>query len=386
MAKNNRQRTYYNNNGSSKTKSGWKGVIAAFTASALILGAAAGVMGYGTDGFKDWSFNNFSHKTENTAPPEAETNGNNFIISEYGESNGISLMSARVAEEDVPDGAESAVTLTATVTPNNAASTGTILWGIKWLNEESEWAQDKAVTDYVTLTPDSDDKLIAAVENIQAFGEPIIITVTVNNTAFSAECRCDYSKKVTGVQVNANKFVAETLYTSRPDYDYRGFQIYADEDPSKTHSINAHCIIKPRISLIYSDTYTLEDEFSFSSIAMIPPYTKEYMVTIEGFKAEEIPDSVETDVLWGGHCFLYNMLSHNQEANGESYMHLSASRANAVMKTMTGVPTTFLYCFVVNVEGTYSSHTFKKDIGSNYKLFNEPIVEDVSLNNSSIVF
>lgn len=197
MAKNNRQRTYYNNNGSSKTKSGWKGVIAAFTASALILGAAAGVMGYGTDGFKDWSFNNFVHKEKVTAPPESNNNGG-AIVSDNVESNGISLTSARVAVEDyadygiAPQAADSVFNLSVTYVPENTTFQQTT-YTVAFKNPKSEWANGKNVTDYATVTQSAEGSKYAQLTILKPFSEQIIVTARSDrNSSIYVTTTVDY--------------------------------------------------------------------------------------------------------------------------------------------------------------------------------------------------
>ena len=113
--------------------------------------------------------------------PEEEGSTSGMQVGE-GEGNGISLMSAKIALEDyeeygISENAESAVSITATITPAEADDK-TVDWSIKWKNASSSWATGKTVTDYVTITPTSDGALTANAECKQAFGEQIVITCT----------------------------------------------------------------------------------------------------------------------------------------------------------------------------------------------------------------
>ena len=127
------------------------------------------------------------------------------IIGE-GESNGIALMSAEIpveefAEYDVSPMAETAYTLTATVTPVNAVDK-TVDWSVAFVNPASAWATGKTVTDYVTVTPTSDGALTANVECLQAFSEQIEVTVASREfSSVKATCTVDYAQKITGMRV-----------------------------------------------------------------------------------------------------------------------------------------------------------------------------------------
>lgn len=91
--------------------------------------------------------------------------------------------------------AESAYKLTATITPADAANKA-VDWTIAFKNASSIWATGKTVTDYVTVTPSSDGALTAVVENVAAFGEQIVVTVTSrDNTSATATCTADYQQR-----------------------------------------------------------------------------------------------------------------------------------------------------------------------------------------------
>ena len=87
------------------------------------------------------------------------------------------------------------VTLTATVKPDSAADKS-VDWEIAFVNPSSEWATGKTVTDYVTVTPQSDGSTTATVRCLQPFGEQIKITVTSRmNTEATASCTVDFSAR-----------------------------------------------------------------------------------------------------------------------------------------------------------------------------------------------
>ena len=97
--------------------------------------------------------------------------------------------------------AEDAYQLTATVLPADAADK-TVKYSVAWSNANSTWAKGKTVTDYVSVTQASMGSLIATAACKQAFGEPIIVTVTSNNNAAAkATATLHYKQKIQLVQI-----------------------------------------------------------------------------------------------------------------------------------------------------------------------------------------
>ncbi|MCM1219807.1 MAG: hypothetical protein NC548_35500 [Lachnospiraceae bacterium] len=97
------------------------------------------------------------------------------------------------------------VTLTAKINPANADNQA-VDWQVSWKNATSEWATGKSVSEYMTVTPSSDGALTATVNCLRAFGEQIKITVVSReNTSATAECTCDYVKRISGISVKLNE-------------------------------------------------------------------------------------------------------------------------------------------------------------------------------------
>ena len=127
---------------------------------------------------------------------------------QLGESvgNGIKLMSATLLSTEYEDYsvsplAETAYTLTATITPSDAGNHG-VDWSISWRDPASTWASGKKVTDYVTVTPMSDSKM-ATVSCLQPFGTQIMIMAkSQDNPNVLAICTADYAQKVTAASLN----------------------------------------------------------------------------------------------------------------------------------------------------------------------------------------
>ena len=118
-------------------------------------------------------------------------------------SQGISLMSMKipVAMYDsygISTQAESAFSVTATITPADAANK-LVTWSVAWKNVSSSWATGKTVTDYVTVTTATDGALTATVENKQAFGEQIILKcVSRDNAGAYATSNVEYLQRTNG--------------------------------------------------------------------------------------------------------------------------------------------------------------------------------------------
>ncbi len=176
-----------------KKSSAWKGV-AIFLAVVVTLGAAYVVP---SEILNQWNPTKWGSNVEEIQPGDEELGGG--IVSNV-EEHGVSLASTKIAVADyskygVSPLTDSAFTLTATITPEEATYKD-VSWTAKFENASSEWATGKSVTDYVTL-PDT-TALTNSLTIDQAFGEPIIVTVTsLDNPEAYATCKVDYVKRVT---------------------------------------------------------------------------------------------------------------------------------------------------------------------------------------------
>ena len=147
----------------------------------------------------------YTHRKENKAV--AQTEQTDSVIIGQEEEKGITVTQTMLAMEEyatygVMPTAEKAYTLIATVTPLEAENK-LLDWNIAWSNTESEWAQGKEVTDYVTVEPVTAGGMTATVSCYQAFGEQIIITVKSQADASKyATCTVDYAQKVLSASLN----------------------------------------------------------------------------------------------------------------------------------------------------------------------------------------
>ena len=132
-----------------------------------------------------------------------EDSGGGEVSTEAGVSHGIKLaatklMASQYEDYGVSPLAETAYTLTATITPAGAANKA-VDWTIAFKNASSTWATGKTVTEYATVTPSADGALTAVVENVAAFGEQIVVKATSRDNAEAfATCTVEYLQRTTG--------------------------------------------------------------------------------------------------------------------------------------------------------------------------------------------
>ena len=154
-----------------------------------------------------------------TRPFVQPCDGKVVIDTESGETHGVKLMAAKIAaseydEYGVSAQAETAYTLTATITPADAANKA-VDWTIAFKNASSSWETGKTVTDYATVTPSADGALTAVVENVAAFGEQIVVTVTSrDNSSAYATCTVEYLQRTTGYSLTLDGKTYSTTGTT----------------------------------------------------------------------------------------------------------------------------------------------------------------------------
>ncbi len=206
-------------------------------------------------------------KKESDKQQTEQTQTGGLLVGES-KGNGIALMSAVIptseyASYGISAQSESAVTLTATVQPDNTAENTGVDWAMKWKNASSSWATGKSVTDYVTLTPNGEgfmESKTVTLNNLQPFGEQIIVTATAqDNPQVTATCTLDYAQKVTDFSlsfgsVNCN-FGGKTLVT-----------VELNENGTPTGGI-------PSLTPTKTDVYTVATQMTAEYRLSIPDLT-----------------------------------------------------------------------------------------------------------------
>lgn len=309
--------------------------------------------------------------------PDIVTNDSMFINN--GETDGMLIASTKIASESYADYgvtplAETAYTLTATITPASAYVQG-ITWSIAWVNASSEWASGKSITNYVTITPSGSNNHTATVSCVSSFSERIKITAASDdNENIKAECYVDYGRRFRNM---GGRFIAQrTIGGTQTTEQYYDFS-YSDVAQVEVVSGGRN----PVYSNKFSGSYTLSDG------TITPNVTEEYVLQMsDGLIAAlerqglttTFTDTVLTDskgMMFDRVC-IADLLGINYTLNPEEWAKLAAAIAD-----------------------NNDSHDFKikytvssdYDVGTTYariKLSSASMlaVTNVSLDNSLLVF
>ncbi|MGN0817704.1 MAG: hypothetical protein ACI4L9_01930 [Candidatus Coproplasma sp.] len=148
--------------------------------------------------------NNGGDNNENTDDGgNSENEGtSNLVISESGNNNGISLVSAVLpasayAANGISENAESAYLISATITPDNTDN--------KQVDFTVAWATscDKNILDYLVVSQTSDGSTTATISCLQPFDTQAVLTVTSRSSSSAkATATLDYRKKIASITDN----------------------------------------------------------------------------------------------------------------------------------------------------------------------------------------
>lgn len=306
----------------------------------LVIGGAAALVGVLSNGFKDWTKFQPDEQTEQT--DETADNGGS-IIGE-GESNGIKMMSVKIATadyaaNDISPMEETAYQLTATITPDSATNK-TVDWTIAFVNPSSEWATGKTVTNYVTVTPTADGALTANVECLQAFGEQIKVTVTSrDNDGIFADCFVDYAKRI-----QSAKFTWAEVSVS--GYDDTAFSPSVDSITAMAiYNIDGEAVREMQVDKT-EGLGTVSDEFEITAVLVWNPSMRATVEAALGLKL----DDINIDLSQGFspfRSFLAQLFGQNRIDNPDTYakIYTTISRFAVSAAVMN---------LNVSVEGNYS--------------------------------
>lgn len=294
-----------------------------------------------------------------------------------GQESGISFLTTTIAESDyeaygVSAQAESALTITATVTPEYATNIA-LDWSVAFADPASEWATGKTVTDFVTVSPIEDGANTAVVTNYGAFGEQIIITVTSReNGAISASCTADYAEKIDKYQyvgLTAGSYVN----TENPDEEYHTFwEVGKNYGVQFSKDSTAY-----RISFV-SSNYTVADTFTYAvevkmNDALVSAFSAELEKIAGNFDVSVLQRY--TEVTWGGFWFANFGTVAEIQKYFEAYENvLRTLGAGAEIGTVR-----------VTATGEYSTHTEEFAILI-HDLSVTVAVENVSLSDTNLTF
>lgn len=174
----------------------------------IVLIIAAIVLGVFSNWYTNWDTSTWFGRGEPTedqdelveAPTEAPVESYVGAIIRPSQSDDVRFSMQKIAVADyaaygVSPLAETAYTLTATITPSTAYVQG-IIWSVEFVNPSDSWASGKTATNYVTVTPSGSNNHTATVECVSPFNSQIkIVATSEDNENISAECLVDYGKR-----------------------------------------------------------------------------------------------------------------------------------------------------------------------------------------------
>ena len=359
-------------NNQERVRSIWKPLCLLFAALLTLSWVFFGVL---------YSNGNVNFSTLETPEQEQSVSGGMVIGESVG--SGVKLMSTEIAHEDyavngISPMAESAYTLTATITPDNATNKA-VDWSVAFVNPSSAWASGKTVTDYVTVTPTSDGALTANVECLQDFGEQIKVIVSSRDyPSAKAECMVDYRQRILSVKFN---------YSDSSDTSYS----FTSADTSVV--IQASVLKFDDVTVEYSD-YTLADTFEGSFVLS---GTEEMFEEIN--EGEDIGDLeieylnfTEDSILTNNGIFFSEIARNYSENNpidgfysfyeDEDEPERAYSAYGFIRSSCETIPFAHMSA---TYTGTYSSFTFEIDLFTKPEWWVVP-AENVILDKSEIVF
>ena len=392
-------------------------IIVILLAAIIVLVCGIGSSWFTNGDFATW-FNSWGKGTEQEQPADeeqgeetGEEQEQGGMLIEEGENSGVTLMSAKIAAADydeygVSPMAESAQLLTATLEPADASYT-TAVWSVAFANAESEWASGKTVTDYVTVSPTEENALTATVENLQAFGEQIIVTLSVSGAGtVSATCTVDYAQRVDESTVSlffGSERILQGPYVLGDSYAVQ----FGIESSIEYEQYLRGGEMKANYSTF--DTYTLADEFTVTCTISSPVAAGSQLWGEYGdvsfYYPEGSPDSLYAFNYYNGGVAengLYFSLawfaenlglswimggSHGYAATGEIFDEDKGRTATYYADLFNSLSENVPLCVIdFSIDGTYSSYEKQVTVYVNATNEYAASLSSVSLDEEQIVF
>ena len=313
---------------------------------------------------KDWFEQPAGEETE-TSDEETPVSDNGGAVIGTPVENGIKLLSAKIpvaefAANGVSAQAETAYTLTATIVPDTAT--------------DSEWATDKVVTDYVTVTPTADGALTANVACLQAFGEQIVVTViSRDNPLATATCTIDYAQKVTGATLNLGDITVNLGGTTNVKWQINANGEGFGGTPDLDYTVN--------------DVYTLAEDFTASIELIQKTYVSPENAIEFGGKTWACRGDFFGDITTSGIVFDRSLLTACDFINygRANDIVLNDVSASELLEYTSSVQNGTFADVVITFSGEHGSCEFSSHINLS-EFVNSASVTGISLGNSSLVF
>lgn len=247
----------------------WLGCAAVALSVVLMLGITLGIA-------TDWG------KVPLTAP-EAEMAGGMYVEpgSDGGEEDGIVLVSQEIPKQEfaaygIAPAAESAQTITATVTPSEAADKQ-VVWSLSWEDGSSgKWGNGKQVSTYVTGSA-SQDTHTYTLSCLQPFGETIVVTASLHAAPSVTKTRkVQYKQGYSSMSFKCEFLEPACLwsFTSADSSVTLPFPGGNTTDPSNLWQM-MYSKTAPTVEVALSSVYTVAAEISAAKIEA--SYTSAYL-------------------------------------------------------------------------------------------------------------
>lgn len=352
-----------------------------------------------TKGFTDWNPYGWFDKIKEPekpdtpdTPDEPDAPGEKTEAVTDGEGNAMvsgkvyNLSPRMLFASTTAENAETAagITVQATIEPADADNKA-VDWAVSFVNPASTWATGKTVTDYVTVTPESDGSLTATVKCLKAFGEQIKITVTSrDNSAATESCTADYYQRFAGlylfgiVQKQDTVSAFEVTDTGVNDDEYSFIDvcpslgvgtISTDYDPFENITYSAK---------LFSDTDIEAAIGRFNHFYYIASEDKPAFPSIELF-----PGAVNNGprIHWSASLDDFCMRTfRNEFVTGDNYEKLKLELKRALKNITTQLEMTLEVTATCN--GQTVTESFKIPLEFNVSIN----VESINLDNSSLKF
>lgn len=190
-----------------RSRTNWAAVILAV----LFIGAAV-FLGVVTEGFKNWDTSTWFNKEEDKTLSLVEGSGVADIDGNELDGATVHALPERMvfySPSALSSTARDGISLKAVIEPADAFNQS-VDWSVAWVETQSG-----TVTDYVTVTPDSDGSLTAKVKCLQPFDKKIKVVVTSRDkTDATAQCVLDFAQRITSIGIELRKNTDEVVTRS----------------------------------------------------------------------------------------------------------------------------------------------------------------------------